>query len=125
MRLRDYFDELEKEIRQAKFLSSYNLFIDETPPNIGFIKGVVYFVGGSELHFREFIEAETDIEKIKYSYHYKHKNRLIFRYDNASDPKARRLAAYPHHKHIGDKLVASQPPELRKVLEEITSFITL
>jgi len=125
MRVRAYFDKIEKEVRTAKFLSSYNLTFEERPPCMGLIEGALYFLDGAELHFTEFIDAETHIQKIKYSYHYMHKNRLVFRYDNASDPKARKLTTYPHHKHLGEKLLASQPPELKEVLEEITSFITL
>lgn len=125
MRLRAYLLQIEKEIRQARFLSSYNLFIDETPPNLGFVKGVMYFIDGSELHFKEFIDAEIEIEKIKYSYHYIQGNRLIFRYDNASDPKARELETYPHHKHTPNKLLPSKQPQFKDVLEEITTFINL
>lgn len=77
MRLRIYFDRIEKEIRTAKFLSSYNLTFEERPPHMGITEGILYFLDGSRLHFTEFIDAETSIQKINYSYHYMHKNRLI------------------------------------------------
>ncbi|MBI4744039.1 MAG: hypothetical protein HY776_04385 [Actinobacteria bacterium] len=125
MRLRTYFNQIEKEVRTARFLSSCKLTFEERPPCMGFIEGILYLLDGSELHFTEFIDAEIQIQKINYSYHYMHKNRLVFRYDNASDPKARKLATYPHHKHLSNKLLPSQPPEFREILEEITSFITL
>lgn len=122
MRLRAYFDRIEKVIRNAQFLSSYNLVFDERPPWMGRIEGVLYFVDGSELHFTEFIDAETHIEKINYSYHYMNETSLIFRYDNASDPRARKLDTYPHHKHIPNKVLSSQPPDLKNILEEISSY---
>lgn len=61
----------------------------------------------------------TKIVKDKYSYHYMKSGRLVFRYDNALDPKARPLATYPNHKHEGKKLLPAVEPTLKKVIEEI------
>ena len=64
----------------------------------GFIRGVLLFDDGSELHVREFVDVSAGIERFKYAYHYMRSERLIFRYDNA----ARDFATYPHHKHVGE-----------------------
>ncbi|MBI5191789.1 MAG: hypothetical protein HZA22_14105 [Nitrospirae bacterium] len=41
---------------------------------------------------------------------------------NALDPKARSLPTYPHHKHVGEKMVGSHPPTLKQVLEEVETY---
>jgi hypothetical protein len=62
---------------------------------------------------------------IKYGYHYRAGQRLIFRYDNANDPVARDLPTFPHHKHTPSGLLAAEQPSLQQVLQEITSQLTL
>ncbi|MEW5956819.1 MAG: DUF6516 family protein [Chloroflexota bacterium] len=55
-------------------------------------------------------------------YHYQHANgMLIFRYDNV--PHHPEIETYPHHKHIGDVIVATQPPDLSEVLHEIDGLL--
>jgi hypothetical protein len=47
---------------------------------------------------------------------------MVFRYDNAQDPKARPLPAYPHHKHIGTKIVKADAPSLKEVLDDVETY---
>jgi hypothetical protein len=49
---------------------------------------------------------------------------VFFRYDNASDPHARHLKTYPHHKHTADdKLMESMVPTLEEVLKEAIDLL--
>lgn len=62
---------------------------------------------------------------IKYGYHYRMGDRLIFRYDNARDPAARSLPTYPHHKHVPAGLLAAERPSFEQVLQEIVSQLKI
>jgi hypothetical protein len=61
--------------------------------------------------------------KLSYTYHYRREEKTIFRYDNAGHHQ--RVTTFPHHKHVGRKVVAAAEPTLKQVLEEISSFIEL
>ncbi len=51
------------------------------------------------------------------------KNSLIFRYD--STPHFPNLPNFPHHKHLPDKVISSQKPEIAQVLKEATYILML
>jgi len=94
----------------------------------GFIRADLYFADGSMLHFREFIDVEIGPERLMYAYQFvDFSKKLIFRYDNTGHHKKLRLPTYPHHKHQNSEgnVIASEAPELNKVLEEITFLITI
>ncbi|HLG29257.1 MAG TPA: DUF6516 family protein [Candidatus Brocadiales bacterium] len=119
MPIREYFDEIRHLIANTPFILSISLHLEERPPFAGLIKGKITFVDNTELHFKEFLIAKKGIQVIKYSYHYISANSLFFRYDNALDPAAKKLETFPHHKHMGDKLLNSKQPALSEVLHEI------
>ena len=80
----------------------------------------------SELHIREFVNVDVKVERIIYAYQYMKDKKLVFRYDNASDTKAKNLSTFPHHKHINsDKIIDSEAPKLNKILDEIIEKITI
>lgn len=55
----------------------------------GFIGGVLHFEDGSELHFRECVDASAPEPRLMYAYHYQHADtNLVFRYDNAAHKPA-------------------------------------
>ena len=56
-----------------------------------------------------------------YRYQYIQKRRSIFRYDNA--PHYPHLPTFPHHKHVGDKVMAAEAPTLKQVLGEIADLV--
>jgi hypothetical protein len=86
--------------------------------------GCVRFIDGSQLDFKEFLISQPTLRVIKYGYHYRMRNRLIFRYDNANDPAARHLPTFPHHKHVRAEILAIEQPSLEQVLQEIVSQLT-
>ncbi|MBM3235371.1 hypothetical protein FJZ31_03620 [Candidatus Poribacteria bacterium] len=77
----------------------------------GFIRGIVKFLDGSELHFREFVDTTLTEPRLMYAYHYQDAMRqLFFRYDNAAHKPA---LVQPEHKHTpgGVELVSAQALE--------------
>ena len=97
------------------------MLYDERSETKGFIRGLIHFDDGSELHVREFIDVSAERDRYKYSYHYMRGESVVFRYDNSADTTARELATYPHHTHVGGVVQESPAPTLREVLEEIMS----
>lgn len=81
------------------------------------------FYDGSELYVVEKLIVERyTIIRSRYSYQYQQANGdLILRYDNV--PHHPDIETHPHHKHIGDDVVAAQPPDLSDVLHEIDGIL--
>jgi hypothetical protein len=88
---------------------------------MAFISGHLDFFDGSMLDFKEFIEqTENGIEKYKYGYNYRRGTLMVFRYDNAPDPRARHLKSFPHHRHAENGTIAES---CTITLSEILSII--
>ncbi|MBM3212366.1 hypothetical protein FJZ33_09105 [Candidatus Poribacteria bacterium] len=126
MRIRDYFGYVQNLLNQISSIGTQNFTFDERSEFIGYIKGQITFVDGSRLYISEYIDVEYTIDKIKYSYHFMQGKQILFRYDNASDPHARNLKTYPHHKHtVNDTLVESWVPNLEDILEEVKFLLRI
>ena len=91
----------------------------------GEFNACVNFYDQSMLEATEKVKIEDgEIVKQDYSYHYQKSNGdLVFRYDNA--PHHPEIETFPHHKHVesDDNVIASQPPDVSKVLVEIDEII--
>ncbi len=127
MQITDYFDQILSNLDTVAEISSQNITFDQRSNFIGYIRGDIYFIDDSRLHFSEYVDVEWDIDRIKYSYHFMRKDKFLFRYDNAPDPRAKALKTYPHHKHTADgQIVESTAPTLAEVIAEIrTLFIKI
>ncbi|MCP4166924.1 MAG: hypothetical protein GY759_13685 [Chloroflexi bacterium] len=81
------------------------------------------FHDNSQLQIVEKLIVERyTIIKARYAYHYqKADGTLVFRYDNV--PHHPEIKTYPHHKHIGEKIAATRPPDLSEVLREIDGIL--
>jgi Family of unknown function (DUF6516) len=99
MPFRDYVTALQTLLATTPFVTATALSYEERPPTAGLIKGWLVFADGSQLDFKEFLLTRPTLQVIKYGYHYRAGQRLLFRYDNANDPAARHLPTFPHHKH--------------------------
>jgi hypothetical protein len=110
MSLKSYLTDLQKLLSESLFLTSTSLFYEERPPVAGLIKGSLYFADGSQLDFKEFIITQPTFQIIKYVYHYRNGDILVFRYDNAKDPAARDLSSYPSHKHLPVGISPAEKP---------------
>lgn len=119
--IQQYFNELKRVIDSyaaAPFVLDAQVSFELRPGNQGYAVGAVLFQDRSVLHFREYLDNDTDyVEKLMYSYHYQDGDQqLIFRYDNA---RHRPPLPVQEHKHIGETIAASQAPTLAEVLTEI------
>ena len=108
MLLRDYVANVQELVNTTPLVTATALSYEERPPSAGLIKGSLTFADGSQLDFKEFVVIQPMLSVIKYGYHYRMGNRLIFRYDNANDPAAKHLSTFPHHRHEPSGLVASE-----------------
>ena len=118
MSIASYIVNFETVISSNSFVSSYSFTIGRKTRDIAFIE----FRNGTVLDFKEFIESkELVVDKYIYGYNYRRGRTIIFRYDNAPDPRSRQLRTYPHHKHLPpDKLVDfDRLIDLPAVLDEI------
>ncbi len=83
-----------------------------------FAEGRIVFHEGSILEFTESITPD----RFRYRYHYMSaKENLIFRYDNA--PHHHEISTFRDHKHYPEKVVASEPVDLRKVIDDIIGIL--
>lgn len=119
MRIEAYFRQIDTTISRCPRVSLKTMLYDERSETQGFIRGLLHFDDGSELHMREFVDVSVDIDRYKYAYHYMRQDRLIFRYDNSADITARDFTTYPHHKHVANIIEESIAPSLADVLAEI------
>lgn len=99
------------------WILSFNFSVDSRSDYVGFIQGNLEFSQGSRLFFKEYIDLQESIEKLSYSFHYQdYENNLIFRYDNA---KHKPDLGYTNHKHIKNKIIESETPNIEQVILEI------
>ena len=105
------------------WILSFSFSVDPRSDYVGFIQGSLEFLQGSRLFFKEYVDLQESIEKLSYSFHYQDSdNNLIFRYDNANHQP--RLD-YIDHKHIKDKILSSEIPDIEQViLEIITDYLS-
>jgi hypothetical protein len=128
LRIEAYFQQIRDVIDACPVVQSSNITYDKRATYEGFIHGELYFVDGSILHIREFVDVETTIERLMYVYQYMDAAKtLVFRYDNTGHHRKLDLSSYPHHKHTGseDNIIASPAPLLSTVLNEIEKLVQL
>ena len=123
--IEDYFRRIETLVADASIVRFFNITYDKRSASIGFIRGSLYFLDGSLLHLREFVDVEYGSERYMYAYHYQRPDGvLVFRYDNT--PHFPHLPTFPHHKHEGSEshVVAAGPVDLEAVLAEIWGLMS-
>jgi hypothetical protein len=121
----DYFQYIEALISSTGIVHSTSITYDKRSVSIGFIRGNIYFLDGSLLHVREFVNQQPDIERYMYVYQYQSATGdFVFRYDNT--PHFPHVSSFPHHKHEGNEahVVATPPPNLETVLEEVRRHLS-
>jgi len=122
----DYFRGLMKLVMESRIVASHEIALERRDAESGYVRGDIYFVDGSRLHLREFVNAEFTVERFTYAYHYqKTDGSFVFRYDRTKHFPA--LPNFPHHKHVNDEsnVESAAPPYLAIVLKEIESLISI
>jgi hypothetical protein len=118
-----YFLHISGILALSRIIKSQDVHTEKRTPAEGYVRGDVFFKDGSQLHFRELITTEPDVQCVSYTYHYMRADRtMIFRYDDADHfPQ---LPSAPHHKHIGEKdVLAANAPDPESVLKEIDRLV--
>ena len=67
--IEDYFGRIEALITGAGIVRFFTITYDKRSAYIGFIRGSIYFLDGSLLHLREFVDMEHGSERYMYAYH--------------------------------------------------------
>jgi hypothetical protein len=70
MRIEEYFRQVDATITLCAKIVLKTMLYDERSETMGFMRGLLHFDDGSELHIREFVDVSTGIERYKYAYHY-------------------------------------------------------
>ena len=100
------------------FVLTSQASFEARPGDQGDIFGEMRFADGSQLHFREYLDAaRAKIDKLMYVYHYQDQDTgLVFRYDNAwhRPPLPQR-----EHVHRATGVDLTDAPSLDDVLLEI------
>lgn len=124
MSVAEYVEEIRRQILDTPHVVSHSLGYEDRPPLAAIVRGSVTFVDGSCIYVKEFLQLRPVIMKLKYAYHYETSTHtLMFRYDNARDPAARRLSTYPDHRHTPDEVFSSSAPALVSVLREAAAYV--
>ena len=126
MRVEAYFEQVRSVLEACPAIQAFELTFDKRSTSDGFIRGDIFFVDGSTLHLREFVDVATTPERLVYVYQYMDRvQRMVFRYDNTGHHRKLDLSTFPHHKHLGDadQVVASPAPALQDVLTEIEALL--
>lgn len=114
--LRD-FAETIAEYAETGLIIASELKADARAEKIGLIRATIVFENESRLFVTEYVDLRYKIEKLTYSFHYQDKDgSMIFRYDNA---KHKPDLGFNSHKHVKEKVLISEVPELKDILEEI------
>ena len=128
MQIEAYFQQVRKAIETCPIVQTFNITFDKRGTHEGFIRGEVYLIDGSTLHLREFVDVESIVDRLVYTYQYMDTaQHLVFRYDNTGHHRKLNLPTYPHHKHTGSEsnVTPSSASDLDAVLQEIESLIQL
>jgi hypothetical protein len=115
-----YLQDLLDMVATAPDVATSDIALDKRGPQAGLIRGDIYFLDGSLLHFRELIDLESSPSRLMYSYHYQRTDTsLVFRYDDTSHHPE--IATFPHHKHEQSEqnVSAAEQPTLATILDEI------
>ena len=128
MRIEAYFRQIEKIIEACPVIQLSNVTYEKRGTHEGFIRGELYFVDGSTLHLREFVDVEITEDRLMYAYQFNDSSKnMVFRYDNTGHHKKLGLSTYPHHKDNGgeNNVIPSVAPDLAIVLQEIELLVQL
>ncbi len=117
-----YFSHFDEIINKADFITASEIQKRKINDFFGIIEGKIN-IDNNVLDILEVIKVTNkQLSKKKYKYHYRNSdNSLIFRYDNA--PHHKKIDTFPHHKHLPNKIVSANEPDLLQILSEINETI--
>lgn len=123
MSVYSYIMRLEDTLRSRQDITIDEVNVTLTAIGASF-EADIHFINGSRLSMAEEIigVSRWKVERISYKFHYQQADgTLCFRYDNS--PHYPNLSTFPDHKHVGNSVIESDPPDLSDVLQEIYAMI--
>ncbi|WP_347489345.1 DUF6516 family protein [Desulfoscipio sp. XC116] len=101
-------------LNKTEIIKSYEIQDFKHGEDFYYIKVQAKLVNETTLFIREYASEED----YNYSYHWQEDNsQLIIRWDNA--PHHKQIKTFPHHKHIGEKVLPSYEIGIHEVLTYI------
>lgn len=120
MFLTEYLTDIQTtiaEFTQTGAIVSSDVSIDVRTEHIGLLKGVIGFVDGSTLFFKEYLDLRDHLDKKMYAFQYQDAQSILrFRYDNADHKPA---LGFQDHKHTPTEICSAAIPNVQEVLGEI------
>ncbi|KFD40972.1 hypothetical protein HY02_10500 [Peptococcaceae bacterium SCADC1_2_3] len=105
-------------LNKSRIVNSYEIQDFRQGSDFYYIKVQVGLHNNTFLYIRQYVSDE----EYSYSYHWQDESGLlVIRWDNA--PHYKQIQTYPHHKHLGEKILASNEMTLEGVLEYIDTFL--
>ena len=123
MNARDYYLRLQSAIHAAPHVLRSDVQFEEIDVNECYVRGVLWLIGGFELHVAEYVVTEPEVTRPKYRYHLQTaEGQLVSRWDNA--PHHPDVSTFPDHRHDeNDKSHTSSQMNVPAVLEAALQFI--
>jgi hypothetical protein len=126
IKIKEYFYKVELLLIEKPIFKEYSIIKKVILYSEGSIRIKIELFNGDILELFQYVEIEEDafLSK-KYSFHWQKKTgELIKRWDSA--PHYKGLVNFPHHIHLKDKSVVSNPiiPDILMILDVIESEIT-
>lgn len=123
MKGREYYRHLQNAISSSAFVLDSQVSYTEIDVNECYVRGVLTFANGYELHIAEYVITEPTILRTKYRYHLQNQaSDLIARWDNA--PHHRAVGTFPHHLHLDDGSIhSSSAMDIATVLAAVISYL--
>jgi len=105
-------------LNKSRIVDSYEIQDFRQGSDFYYIKVRAGLHNKTFLYIRQYVSND----EYSYSFHWQDENGLlIIRWDNA--PHHKQIQTYPHHKHLGEKILASDEMTLEGVLEYINTFL--
>lgn len=125
MNSREYYSQIEAVIKDCPIVTRFTIDFDEIDIDIGYLKGRIELIDGSDLYFIEYIEIRDDkAQRLKYKYQWQSEDEaLIARWDNV--PHHKETDTFPFHVHDDKGIHASQNIDLKTVIDVIMEKIIL
>jgi len=122
LRIEEYFSDIKSSLNVSPVIASYSVTEEFAKEIGGYIRIKASLVNSDFLDLFIYATVEVELNVQKYSFHWhSKKGNLRKRWDNS--PHHREIRTFPHHLHIGDKVVPCAHVDFSEVLNEITATI--
>jgi hypothetical protein len=114
----DYFSEIKSALIVSPAVKSYSILEEVVKDLEGYLRVMVVLKNNDLLEIFIYVISNKKLKVQKYRFHWQTKEGLLRRrWDNA--PHHRRLTTFPHHIHIGDKVLPHEFIEIFQILKII------